>query len=122
MDIGIIDIAIYSITILLIVLLGALLMQLRKVLAMKSRMEKFLKDLRSLNEGARTGSLSPDSSSSTAKRKSVRHVCEFCKSRVTYVNHDSDDLFTFACRRDQHPVKLEDTCEHFVKDLHNSTI
>lgn len=117
------DIFVYSVILLLIVMLLFLGNQVRRIWFMKQRMERFLGDLRTLNDKVltKTGPIHAASPSADPASRQMDETCEFCKSCITYVS-DEDNLFIYSCRRDKRRIELEDTCEHFVLDLHSSKI
>ena len=123
MSIEMSNIFVYGVILLLIVMLLFLGNQVRRIWFMKNRMERFLGDLRTLNERVltKTGPIPASNPVGESLSRQMNETCEFCKSRITYVS-DEDNLFSYSCRRDNRIVDLDDTCEHFVLDLHGSKI
>ncbi len=101
-----------------------ILIQLKKLLKTKSRLETFLLDLNLLNKNIQ--SIIDVSKVSFSSHKDIekkeQNICQNCKSRLVYIDFSSNKLFYYKCKLSGEYIKLDYSCNSFQKDLQDSKI
>ena len=117
------DIKIIIFSVFLFLFVSLFVIQISRLWKIRVIINKFLFDLRKLNDNLDTVIRHIHGKSKSKNRpEKTRTICKFCLFRLTFVNPDSPKVFFYQCKLDDKKISLSDTCKKFQKDLLNTQI